>query len=177
MPLGRKVGLGPVDFMLDGNPAPLPKERAEPPIFSLCLLWPNGWMDQDGIGMEVGLSPGNFVLDGDPAPPSQFSAHVYCGQTAGWIKMPLGRPQLRRHCVRYGRSSSPLKGHSPPQCSANVRCGQTARWTKMPLGMEVGLGQATLCSMGTQLPRKKGTTPTQFLAHVCCGQSLLRPDG
>ena len=22
--------------------------------------------------------------------PSQFSAHVYCGQTAGWIKMPLG---------------------------------------------------------------------------------------
>ena len=20
----------------------------------------------------------------------QFSAHVYCGQTAGWIKMPLG---------------------------------------------------------------------------------------
>jgi len=22
--------------------------------------------------------------------PPQFSAHVYCGQTAGWIKMPLG---------------------------------------------------------------------------------------
>ena len=22
------------------------------------------------------------VLDGDPAPPPQFSAHVYCGQTA-----------------------------------------------------------------------------------------------
>ena len=21
----------------------------------------------------------------------QFSAHIYCGQTAGWIKMPLGR--------------------------------------------------------------------------------------
>jgi len=37
------------------------------------------------------------VLDGDPAPPPQnraeslkFSAHVYCGQTAGWIKMILG---------------------------------------------------------------------------------------
>ena len=51
------------------------------------------------IGMEVGLSPGDFVLDGDPAPyplpekgrsPAQFSAHVYCGQTAAWIKMPLG---------------------------------------------------------------------------------------
>jgi len=36
------------------------------------------------------------VLDGDPLPkkgaepPSVFSAHVYCGQTAGWIKMALG---------------------------------------------------------------------------------------
>jgi len=49
------------------------------------------------LGMEVGLSPGDFVLDGDPAPPrqkggaaAQFSAHVYCGQTAAWINMPLG---------------------------------------------------------------------------------------
>ena len=24
------------------------------------------------------------------AEPPQFLAHVYCGQTAGWIKMPLG---------------------------------------------------------------------------------------
>ena len=47
--------------------------------------------------MEVGLGPGDFVLDGDPAPPSprggqtpKFSAHVYCGQTAGWIKMVVG---------------------------------------------------------------------------------------
>ena len=39
--------------------------------------------------MEVGLSPGDFVLDGDPPTP-QFSAHFYCGQTAGCIKMPLG---------------------------------------------------------------------------------------
>ena len=50
------------------------------------------------LGMEVGLSPGDFVLaNGDPALPpqkggraSQFSAHVYCGQTAAWIKMRLG---------------------------------------------------------------------------------------
>ena len=50
------------------------------------------------LGVEVGLSPGDFVLDGDPAPslkrrwsPSpQFSAHFYCGQMAGCIKMPLG---------------------------------------------------------------------------------------
>jgi len=49
------------------------------------------------LGMEVGLGPDYIVLDGDPAPPppkrghsSQFSADVYCGQMAGWIKMPLG---------------------------------------------------------------------------------------
>jgi len=37
------------------------------------------------------------LLDGDPAPlpikglePPQFSAHFYCGQTAGYIKIPLG---------------------------------------------------------------------------------------
>jgi len=46
--------------------------------------------------MDVGLSPGDFVLDGEPVPPPRqwggapnFAAHVYCGQTAGWIKMPL----------------------------------------------------------------------------------------
>jgi len=34
------------------------------------------------------------------------------------------------------------------------------------------LAQATLCSMGTQLPPKKCTpNPTQFLAHVYCGQT------
>jgi len=50
------------------------------------------------LGMEVGLSPGYFVLDENPVPPPQnpkrgmspkFSAHVYCGQTAELIKMPL----------------------------------------------------------------------------------------
>jgi len=50
------------------------------------------------LGMEVGLEPGDFVFDGTQLSPgkrahpplTQFLAHVYCGQTAGWIKMPLG---------------------------------------------------------------------------------------
>jgi len=59
MPLiGAKVGLGSDDIVLDGDPAPPPHKGAEPPIFGLFLLWPNGWMHQDAIGMEVGLSPG-----------------------------------------------------------------------------------------------------------------------
>jgi len=39
------------------------------------------------LGVEVGLIPGDFMLDGNSAPPPKFSAHVYCDQTAGWIKM------------------------------------------------------------------------------------------
>ena len=63
------------------------------------------------LGVEVGLGQGRIVLDGDPAPPMErgtvaphfrnlqtqalpasvyIAAHVCCGQTAGWIKMPLG---------------------------------------------------------------------------------------
>jgi len=49
------------------------------------------------LSMEVGINPGDSVLDGDPAPASKKGAepptiltHVYCGQTAGWITMPLG---------------------------------------------------------------------------------------
>ena len=49
------------------------------------------------LGMEVGLGPGDIVFNGDPATPrkkahtpTQFLAHVYCGQTAGWMKTPLG---------------------------------------------------------------------------------------
>jgi len=48
------------------------------------------------FGMELGLGPGEFVLHRDPAPlpkrgqSPQFSAHVYCGQTAGWMKLVLG---------------------------------------------------------------------------------------
>ena len=50
------------------------------------------------LGMELGLGPIHIVLDGDTTPgpkkgvkaPSQFSAHLCCGQMAGCIKMPLG---------------------------------------------------------------------------------------
>jgi len=49
MPLDMEIGLGAGDIVLDGEQLPLPKKlAATPPIFGLCLLWPNGWMDQDG---------------------------------------------------------------------------------------------------------------------------------
>jgi len=60
------------------------------------------------FGTEVGLGPGDIVLDGDPDPTKkgntaalQFSAHVCCGQTAGWIKMPLGREETSAQATLY----------------------------------------------------------------------------
>ena len=73
------------------------------------------------LGTQVGLVPDHIVLDGDPAPPppkghstpSQFSAHICCGQMAAWIKMTLNwygaRPRPSRLCVRWGLPSpSPI---------------------------------------------------------------------
>ena len=92
MPLGMDVGLGPGDFVLDGDPAlPYEKGHSSPYFRNLrahalpasvaiirgpCLLWSDGWMDQDEIWQT------------------------------GW-------PRPRRHCVRRGPSFPSPKGHSP----------------------------------------------------------------
>jgi len=53
MPLSIELGLGPGDFVLDVDPAPLPKKAAEPQKnFRSCLLGPNSWMNQDGTWHE-----------------------------------------------------------------------------------------------------------------------------
>jgi len=74
------------------------------------------------LDTEVGLGPGHIVLDGDPADPprrehSHFSAHVYCGETAGWVKMPLDMEVglCPGHIVLDGDPAPPQKtGASPP---------------------------------------------------------------
>jgi len=80
------------------------------------------------LGMEEGLGPGDFMLDGDPAPlpkkgtkatepPPRFSAHVPCGQTAGWIKMALGIEMGLGPgyiVLDWDPTPSPKKGAEPP---------------------------------------------------------------
>jgi len=79
--------------------------------------------------MEVGLGPGDFVLDGDPAPPKGGKApnfrHVYCVQTAQWIKMPLGTEAgLGTDDFVLDGDAAPSKKGACPQFSAHVYCGQ-----------------------------------------------------
>jgi len=90
MPLGTEVGLVPGDFVFDGDPAS-PRKKARPhPIFGPCLLWSNGWMVQDATWYGGKPRPrGLCVRYGHKYSP-QFSVHVYCGQTTGWMKTPLG---------------------------------------------------------------------------------------
>jgi len=46
----------------------------------------------------------------------RFSAHVCCGQTAGWIKMPLGMEVGLGpgRIVLHGDPAPPSKGEQPP---------------------------------------------------------------
>jgi len=70
-----------------------------------------------------------------------FATLVYCGQTAGWIKMPIGKEVgLGPGHIVLDRKPAPPKRETAPPFSVHACCGQTARWIKIPLAMEVDLG-------------------------------------
>jgi len=73
MPLGMEVGLGPGDFVLDGDPAPLPKNGVEPPPqFSAHVYCGQiaGWIKM-ALGTEVGLGLGPHCARWGPSSPLQ----------------------------------------------------------------------------------------------------------
>jgi len=97
----------------------------------------------------------------------QFSAHGYCGRTAGWIKMALvmevGLGPV--HIVLDGDTAPlPKTGDRAPKFSAHLYCGHTAGCIMMPLGTEVGLGLRNIVfDVDPATPKKKGTpTPPNF---------------
>jgi len=136
MKLGMQVGIGPCHFVLDGDPAPLPKKSGGAPQFSahVCCGQMAGWINMP-LGIEVGLGPDDIVLDGDPASPPQKGGKApfpVCGPCLlwpnGWMDQNGtwhgGGPLFRPHCARWGPSSPPQKGQSP-QFSAHFYCGPT----------------------------------------------------
>ena len=125
MPLGMEVGLGLGDFVLDVDAALPPQKGGEAPYFRPCLLWPNGWIDQDGTwhgggprsrphcarwGASIpppkrGQSPpifGPFLL-WQKGRKMVVVLSFYCGKRLDASGYHLVR---RRHCVRWGPSSS-----------------------------------------------------------------------
>jgi len=85
------------------------------------------------LGTEVGLGPGHTVLNGDTAPLPHIRdraappnlAHVYCGQTAGWIKTPLGTEVDLGpgHFVLDGFPAIGERGTAASPFSAHAYCG------------------------------------------------------
>jgi len=80
-----------------------------------------------GMGLEIG--PCDIVLDWDLASPHQrgrapqFSAHVCCSQTAGWIKLPLGREvDLGPGSIVLLGDPAPPKGYSPQFSAQATLC-------------------------------------------------------
>jgi len=158
MPLDREVGLSPGNIVLDGDPASPSAKRghSSPPLFGPCLLWPNGWMDEDATWYEGrhwasphcvrwGLRLTSSPPERGTAAPPHFLADNCCGQTARWIKVPLGtKVGLGSSDTVLDGDSSPKRRHSPLQFLVHVCCGQTVGWIKMPLNMEVGLGQGKI---------------------------------
>jgi len=70
--------------VLDGDPSP-PIGGGTAPIFGLCLMSPNGWMDQDAtFGTEVVLGPGEIVLDGELALPKRGHSPPIFGPCLLW---------------------------------------------------------------------------------------------
>ena len=79
------------------------------------------------VGTEVNVGPGDIVLDGVAAPPKrdtvpQFSVHVCCGQTAGWMKTEVDLSP--GHIVLNGVPALHERGTAaPPPFSSHVYCG------------------------------------------------------
>jgi len=99
---------------------------------------------------------------GYPAAPD-FSAHVYCSQTAGWIKMPLG--------TKVGLDSGHIALHRdsalPPTLKRDTAHNFRAMFVvakrlhgSTPLAIEIGLGSDDIVFDGDPAPPKRGTAPT-----------------
>jgi len=187
MPLGRKVGLDPSDIVLDGDtvPPPLtynvfngtlkptqsinPPKTDRAPNFCRCLLWPNGYMDQDATWHGCMPRPRpRCAIDGDPAhspqkraqPPPNFRP-MCCGQTAGWINMPIGTmvgngPGNIVHVD--ADPARPTRGTVPKFRPMSVVAKRLDE-SRCHLVRRKASAQAALCYMGTQPPPKRDTAP------------------
>ena len=130
------------------------------------------------LDMKVGLGPGHIVLDGDAAPsakkatePPIFGPYLlwpkcWMDEDTTWY---IGRPQPRRHCVRWGTSSL-QKGHSPPPIFRPCLLWPNG-WMDEDAtcyGSRPRLRPHSV-RQGASPPLRKGHISPLFAAHVYCG--------
>ena len=95
----------------------------------------------------------------------QFSVHVYCGQTSGWTKVPLGTEVgLGLGDIVLDRQTSP-----PP------KKGTAPNFNQSPLWPNGWMDQDATWYEGKPGPRRRcvrwgRSSQPQFSAPVCCGQ-------
>jgi len=87
MKLGIEVDLGPGHIVLDGDPSP-PKGHSYP-TFGPCLLWPNGWMDQDATWYGRRFWTRRHCVRWGPSSPLKGAHPPIFGPCLLW---PNGRP-------------------------------------------------------------------------------------
>ena len=83
-----------VDRLHNGSPYAI--DTLSCPVCNVGVLWPKGWMHQDETWHGGRPWPRPHCVRWGPSSPlkaahPQFLANACCGQTAGWIKMLLGR--------------------------------------------------------------------------------------
>jgi len=125
MSLGMEVGLGPGDFVLDGDPVPYPQKGAEPPspIFGPFSLWPNGCMHQNATWYTARPGPRRLCVRWGPRSPSPKGAQTPnfrpISVAAKWLHgsrchLVWSQASTRRLCVRWGsRCPVPKRGADP----------------------------------------------------------------
>jgi len=122
-------------------------------------------MDQDETWHTDRLGPGHTVRWGPTCPSPKryspsFSAHICCGQMAGWIKMPLGMEVglgPGDFVLDGDQLALPKKGGGAPVPNFQP-ISIVAKWldgSRWHLARRWALVHATLCCMGTQLPPQK----------------------
>jgi len=158
-----------------GTQLPPPQRGTAPLIFGPCVLWPNGWLDQDVTWYRGRPHPRRHCVRWEPHCPSQkggrapqFLAHVYCGQTAGWIKMTFGMEVglgPRPHCARWRPSSPPQKkgGGTAPNFRPMSIVAKRLDGQRCHSAWRYVSAQATLCyRWGPSSPPQKGAQSPNF---------------
>jgi len=170
MPLGMEVGSAQGTLCLTGTQPPSPKrglsslsnfrpmsivaKRLDGSRWHLAWRWP--WSRLHCARWETSSPPPKRGQS------PQFSAHFYCRQTSGGIKMALGMEVGfgPSHIVLDGAPAPLLQKGTDPQFLAHFYCRQMAGCIKMPLGMEVGLSPGDSVLDGDPAsPPPKGHSP------------------